>query len=191
MWNEGALDFITNAPIGGWDWQFRYASCNDWAGIAFKLDSERPMKMATRGSAKCTGRSEQKCQASSAGILKTSYNPPLHPLTLEEVRCPVCSEILLEPVTMPCSHSVCLHCFKRTVECSSQCCPLCRLRVSSWARKQSNSEKGLVNTELWDVVRKSYPERCKSRMEQRDCDSIKGLFVFIVFLCLFTNKSRL
>uniref|UniRef100_A0A672MDT2 RING-type E3 ubiquitin transferase n=1 Tax=Sinocyclocheilus grahami TaxID=75366 RepID=A0A672MDT2_SINGR len=86
---------------------------------------------------------------------------------LEEARCPVCSEILLEPVTMPCGHSVCLHCFQRTVKLISLCCPLCRLRVSSWARRQSR-EKSLVNTDLWELVRLSHPERCRRRLEQRD-----------------------
>uniref|UniRef100_A0A8C1MQ73 RING-type E3 ubiquitin transferase n=1 Tax=Cyprinus carpio TaxID=7962 RepID=A0A8C1MQ73_CYPCA len=85
---------------------------------------------------------------------------------LEEARCPVCSEILLEPVTMPCGHSVCLHCFQRTVKLISLCCPLCRLRVSSWARKQSR-EKSLINTELWELVRLSHPERCRRRNASR------------------------
>ncbi|XP_035241506.1 E3 ubiquitin-protein ligase RNF169 isoform X2 [Anguilla anguilla] len=88
-------------------------------------------------------------------------------LTLEEARCPVCHEIFLEPVTMPCRHSVCLPCFKQAVQFTSLCCPLCRLRVSSWARRQSR-EKGLVNTELWDMVRQSYPEKCKRRMERQE-----------------------
>uniref|UniRef100_A0AAY4CAL5 RING-type E3 ubiquitin transferase n=2 Tax=Denticeps clupeoides TaxID=299321 RepID=A0AAY4CAL5_9TELE len=84
------------------------------------------------------------------------------PPSMDDVRCPVCADILLEPVTMPCGHSACLHCFER-----SSCCPRCRLRVSSWARKRSR-EKGLVNAELWDVVRRSYPEKCQRRLEQRD-----------------------
>ncbi|XP_045580274.1 E3 ubiquitin-protein ligase RNF169 [Salmo salar] len=123
------------------------------------------MKMAATGSARSTSGLGQKCKARPADMLNTRTHSQL--LTLDEARCPVCSEILLEPVTMPCSHSVCLHCFKRTVEFTSLCCPLCRLRVSSWARKQSR-EKSLVNIELWEIVRKSYPQRCKRRMEQRD-----------------------
>ncbi|KTG36886.1 hypothetical protein cypCar_00029162 [Cyprinus carpio] len=114
------------------------------------------MKMAALGSAK------------SAGLGQRSA-----PLSLEEARCPVCSEILLEPVTMPCGHSVCLHCFQRTVKLTSLCCPLCRLRVSSWARKQSR-EKSLVNAELWELIRLSHPERCKRRMEQRDGQTADG-----------------
>uniref|UniRef100_A0A4W5LI08 RING-type E3 ubiquitin transferase n=1 Tax=Hucho hucho TaxID=62062 RepID=A0A4W5LI08_9TELE len=126
------------------------------------------MKMAATGSARSTSGLGHKCKARPADMLKTRPHSQL--LTLEEARCPVCSEILLEPVTMPCSHSVCLHCFKRTVEFTSLCCPLCRLRVSSWARKQSR-EKSLVNIELWEMVRQSYPQRCEMRMEQRDCET--------------------
>ncbi|XP_051963738.1 E3 ubiquitin-protein ligase RNF169-like isoform X1 [Xyrauchen texanus] len=122
------------------------------------------MKMAAVGSAKSTGLGQRG---------KTRPGAPATPLTLEEARCPVCSEILLEPVTMPCGHSVCLHCFQRTVKLISLCCPLCRLRVSSWARKQSR-EKSLVNTELWELVRLSHPERCKRRMEQRDGETGDG-----------------
>ncbi|XP_029111051.1 E3 ubiquitin-protein ligase RNF169 isoform X2 [Scleropages formosus] len=99
-------------------------------------------------------------------------------LTQEEARCPVCSEIFLEPVTMPCRHSVCLPCFRRTVEQSAlRCCPLCRLRVSGWARRQSR-EKSLVNAELWDMVRRSYPERCERRMEQEKAEAVGGGVIF-------------
>ena len=131
----------------------------NWAGTVFKPSSETPMKMAATGCAKSTSGLEPRN--------KPRLHIPVRSLTLEEARCPVCQEILLEPVTMPCGHSVCLHCFRRTVEFTTLCCPLCRLRVSSWARKQSR-EKSLVNTELWEMVRQSYPEKCKRRIEQRD-----------------------
>ncbi|XP_066555184.1 E3 ubiquitin-protein ligase RNF169 isoform X1 [Amia ocellicauda] len=98
-------------------------------------------------------------------------------LTLEEARCPVCLEIFLEPVTMPCRHSVCLPCFKRTVELSSLCCPLCRLRVSSWARRQAR-ENRLVNTELWEMVLRSHPERCQRRMETREGEAGENEIIF-------------
>ncbi|XP_052471952.1 E3 ubiquitin-protein ligase RNF169 [Carassius gibelio] len=122
------------------------------------------MKMAAVGSAKSAGLGQR--GKSRPGTLAA-------PLSLEESRCPVCSEILLEPVTMPCGHSVCLHCFQRTVKLISLCCPLCRLRVSSWARKQSR-EKSLINTELWELVRLSHPERCRRRLEQRDRETADG-----------------
>ncbi|TRY85139.1 hypothetical protein DNTS_006338 [Danionella cerebrum] len=96
-----------------------------------------------------------------------------NPLSLDEARCPVCSEVLVEPVTMPCGHSVCLQCFQRTVRLASLCCPLCRRRVSSWARKRSR-EKSLVDAELWELVRRSHPERCRRRLEQREREPAHG-----------------
>ncbi|KAL4647677.1 E3 ubiquitin-protein ligase RNF169-like [Arapaima gigas] len=99
-------------------------------------------------------------------------------LTQEEARCPVCSEIFLEPVTMPCRHSVCLPCFRQTVQQSTlHCCPLCRLRVSGWVRRQSR-ENSLVNAELWDMVRRSYPERCERRMEKEQEEAGGGAIIF-------------
>ncbi|KAK1786060.1 hypothetical protein P4O66_017790 [Electrophorus voltai] len=128
------------------------------------------MKMAAMGCAKSASGLGQR-NKTKPGAVAPRIHIPMRALTLEEARCPVCLEILLEPVTMPCRHSVCLHCFKRTVEFTSLCCPLCRLRVSSWARKQSR-EKSLVNIELWEMVRQSYPERCKRRIEQRDGEAV-------------------
>ncbi|XP_026861629.2 E3 ubiquitin-protein ligase RNF169 [Electrophorus electricus] len=128
------------------------------------------MKMAAMGCAKSASGLGQR-NKTKPGAVAPRIHIPMRALTLEEARCPVCLEILLEPVTMPCRHSVCLHCFKRTVEFTSLCCPLCRLRVSSWARKQSR-EKSLVNIELWEMVRQSYPERCKRRIAQRDGEAV-------------------
>nr|XP_033804727.1 E3 ubiquitin-protein ligase RNF169 [Geotrypetes seraphini] len=87
--------------------------------------------------------------------------PPLLPL--EESLCPVCLEILLEPVTLPCRHALCLPCFRRTVELVSLRCPLCRLRVSSWARRRARDDT-LVDDELRERVLRSHPERCRRRL---------------------------
>ncbi|XP_062872778.1 E3 ubiquitin-protein ligase RNF169 isoform X2 [Trichomycterus rosablanca] len=123
------------------------------------------MKMAAAGCTKSAGDLGQRDRTRPSSVSSQNH---VRSLSLEEARCPVCSEILLEPVTMPCGHSVCLHCFRRTVEFSGLCCPSCRLRVSSWARNKQSREKSLVNTELWDRVRQSYPEKCGRRLRQRD-----------------------
>lgn len=124
------------------------------------------MAAAAAGCTKSTSDFVQEGTRTRPSSVSSHHN--VRSLSLEEARCPVCSEILLEPVTMPCGHSVCLHCFRRTVEFSGLCCPSCRLRVSSWARNKQSREKSLVNTELWDRVRQSYPEKCGRRLRQRD-----------------------
>ncbi|KAM4627678.1 E3 ubiquitin-protein ligase RNF169 [Polymixia lowei] len=134
--------------------------------------------MATAGSAKCTGRPGQKCQRSSADPLRSASGPHPPPRSPDEARCPVCSEAVPEPVPMPCGHSVCLRCFQRTVECGSpRCCPLCRLRVSNRARRRSGGEAGPGSTELGEQGRLSRPERSSRRLEQRDCDTRKDIFI--------------
>ncbi|NXX79099.1 RN168 ligase, partial [Urocolius indicus] len=88
---------------------------------------------------------------------------PEAPLSLCDCLCQICMEILVEPVTLPCSHTLCNSCFQLTVEKASLCCPFCRRRVSSWARYNARRNT-LVNWELWEKIQKSYPEECKRRI---------------------------
>ena len=53
--------------------------------------------------------------------------------------CPVCYELIEQPVTLPCSHELCLKCFQDSVSTANFNCPLCRRRISTWARQQSKT----------------------------------------------------
>ncbi|XP_056420426.1 E3 ubiquitin-protein ligase RNF168 [Hyla sarda] len=90
-----------------------------------------------------------------------------YPLTRLECICGICREILLEPVTLPCGHTLCHPCFQLTVEKASLCCPYCRKRVSNWARKNARSGT-LVDTELWEIIQRQYPEECERRARGQD-----------------------
>ncbi|XP_072263759.1 E3 ubiquitin-protein ligase RNF168 [Pyxicephalus adspersus] len=92
-----------------------------------------------------------------------------HPLPRSECLCSICREILLEPVTLPCNHTLCHPCFQMTVEKASLCCPFCRLRVSSWARRNARSGT-LINQELWEIIQRQYPEECKRRASGLDTE---------------------
>ncbi|XP_067221380.1 E3 ubiquitin-protein ligase rnf168 [Chanodichthys erythropterus] len=84
--------------------------------------------------------------------------------------CPVCLDIFLEPVTLPCTHTFCKPCFLETVDKSNMCCPLCRKRVSTWARLNSRN-KTLVNMELWRRIQDAFPTQCERRVQGiDDCD---------------------
>lgn len=37
---------------------------------------------------------------------------------LEDCQCPICLDILIEPVTMPCKHELCLICFEKHIQVS-------------------------------------------------------------------------
>uniref|UniRef100_H3C1U0 RING-type E3 ubiquitin transferase n=1 Tax=Tetraodon nigroviridis TaxID=99883 RepID=H3C1U0_TETNG len=88
-------------------------------------------------------------------------------LSPEDCRCPVCLEIFIEPVTLPCTHTFCKGCFLETVDKATLCCPLCRKRVSTWARHNSRN-KTLVNQPLWEQVQERFPLVCQRRLSGQD-----------------------
>ncbi len=87
--------------------------------------------------------------------------------------CPVCLDIFLEPVTLPCMHTFCKPCFLQTVDKSNMCCPLCRKRVSTWARLNSRN-KTLVNMELWKRIQDAFPTQCERRVQGIEDDDDAG-----------------
>ena len=94
--------------------------------------------------------------------------------SLEENTCPICMYILIQPVTMPCNHELCLPCFKQNVEEANFCCPMCRLRISTWTRKASRN-KALVNQERWKEIMRLFPERVNKRLNGEEDDDLDGI----------------
>ncbi|XP_037381251.1 E3 ubiquitin-protein ligase RNF168 [Talpa occidentalis] len=91
--------------------------------------------------------------------------------SLSECQCQICVEILIEPITLPCNHTLCNPCFQSTVEKASLCCPFCRRRVSSWTRYHTR-RNSLVNMELWEIIQKHYPKECKLRASGQESGEI-------------------
>ncbi|KAM4627364.1 E3 ubiquitin-protein ligase rnf168 [Polymixia lowei] len=88
-------------------------------------------------------------------------------LSRDECLCPVCLEIFLEPVTLPCHHTFCKPCFLETVDKATMCCPLCRKRVSTWARQHGRNHT-LVNEQLWGQVQATFPLQCQRRLSGQE-----------------------
>ncbi|KAB0342855.1 hypothetical protein FD754_019781 [Muntiacus muntjak] len=70
--------------------------------------------------------------------------------SLLECQCHICVEILIEPVTLPCNHTLCKACFKSTVEKANLCCPFCRHRI----------------------IQKHYPEESRLRVSEQQSEEI-------------------
>ncbi|XP_077270221.1 uncharacterized protein LOC143901666 isoform X1 [Temnothorax americanus] len=88
---------------------------------------------------------------------------------LRELTCPICRGILIEPVTLPCTHNLCLRCLQGTFEHNSLSCPLCRVRVGSWVRTATRSET-LVNHGLWQLIRSKFPKEVENKHNGEEGD---------------------
>ncbi|KAL0109024.1 hypothetical protein PUN28_014253 [Cardiocondyla obscurior] len=88
---------------------------------------------------------------------------------LRDLTCPICRGILIEPVTLPCTHNLCLRCLQGTFEHNSLSCPLCRVRVGSWVRTATRSET-LVNHGLWELIRSKFPKEVENKHNSEEGD---------------------
>ncbi|KAL6104865.1 rnf168 [Pungitius sinensis] len=95
-------------------------------------------------------------------------------LSLEDCRCPVCLEIFLEPVTLPCTHTFCKVCFLESVDKAALCCPLCRRRISTWARLNSR-KNSLVDQTLWEQIQTCFPLQCQRRLTGQEEEEEPGV----------------
>lgn len=84
-------------------------------------------------------------------------------LKLNDVLCPICRSILIEPVSLPCNHGFCSSCFENTIANTNLVCPLCRIRIGSWLRTSTKDNK-LVNAVLWNAIQKEFPKQVKNKL---------------------------
>lgn len=80
-------------------------------------------------------------------------------------------EFLIEPVTLPCTHTMCKSCFKALLRKTFLSCPFCRTWVSSWARNHTHINS-LINKELWERIQAQYPEECRRRAPGEELPSL-------------------
>ena len=79
-------------------------------------------------------------------------------LNVDDLECPICIEMVTEPIRLRCDHLLCRECFEKLVELSSRKCPKCRTWIGG-TRQISN----LLDTSLWNFIRKKFiPDQIKS-----------------------------
>ncbi|KAK7002562.1 E3 ubiquitin-protein ligase RNF168 [Biomphalaria glabrata] len=134
-----------------------------------KYTSEQ-MERLTKEAIKNMGHQNHRQKVKYVETLKKTPGEPRIPfkgkkmLSESECMCPVCISLLIQPVTFPCNHSLCLKCYKETVEKANLSCPVCRKRISVWARKAAKENK-LINMEKWKDIQEAFPEKVRRRLE--------------------------
>lgn len=53
------------------------------------------------------------------------------------------------------------------MEKANLCCPLCRLRISVWARKSAKAGT-LVDSVKWNAIRKAFPVQVQQRLDGQE-----------------------
>ena len=95
-------------------------------------------------------------------------------LTLENVGCPVCMDsVMIEPVTLPCSHRLCHCCYKSCIEKSNLTCPNCRKYIGGFSRKTAKGNKA-VDTALWEKLQVQFSQEIKLQEEIKIGDDVEN-----------------
>ena len=96
-------------------------------------------------------------------------------MELSDVKCPICLCIFIKPVTLPCLHELCFNCFTQHISETSAQCPLCRKRITTWARRAALNHKSIINEEKWKAIQQAFPLKVKRRLDGReDSDDDEG-----------------
>ncbi|KAE9542977.1 hypothetical protein AGLY_002888 [Aphis glycines] len=111
-------------------------------------------------------------------------------LDLEEVFCIACRCIYLQPVTMPCGHTLCLECFKNMVNLTAYQCPICRRRISNWLRKFKHDWNAMLNVNFWEAIKQQYPVEVQKRLNDED-DGLEKLSLLQLLLSGCERSKRL
>ena len=86
-------------------------------------------------------------------------------LTEDDLDCPICIEMVNEPVRLRCNHILCRECFERLLELSSRKCPKCRRWIGS-ARHISD----WLDNKLWAFIKRKFLEPRQAVQHQIKAD---------------------
>ena len=91
----------------------------------------------------------------------------LYEIDRNSIMCPICLDIFIEPVTLLCKHELCKQCYEEHFEKADFRCPLCKKRLSSWARK-CTGKGSLVNMGKWKYIQDNFAELVEKRQKGED-----------------------
>ncbi|XP_072526004.1 uncharacterized protein [Salminus brasiliensis] len=115
-------------------------------------------------------------------------------LTEDHFRCPVCTDVLKEPVSIPCGHSYCKTCIQtywnKPTHQGSYSCPQCRKMFKTRPALNPNSALAKVVQKLQQAgFSPAPPAHCYAGPEDVSCDFCTGRKLRAVKSCLTCSAS--
>ncbi|XP_058251870.1 tripartite motif-containing protein 16-like [Hemibagrus wyckioides] len=96
----------------------------------------------------------------------------------DQFSCPVCLDLLKDPVTILCGHSFCMVCINDCWDQEDQqgvyCCPQCKETFTSRPAISKNAILGEVMEKLKRELQATLPVQCSAVNEDVECDSCTG-----------------
>uniref|UniRef100_A0A3B3X7E9 RING-type domain-containing protein n=1 Tax=Poecilia mexicana TaxID=48701 RepID=A0A3B3X7E9_9TELE len=97
----------------------------------------------------------------------TENSPGLKVYVKEELCCPVCKEVFVDPVVLSCSHSFCKECLKNSWRARpGRSCPVCRKRSDREDPPVSLTLKRLCESFLQQKIQKASEDLCSLHSEK-------------------------
>lgn len=109
----------------------------------------------------------------------------------EEVTCPICMEILQDPVTIDCGHNFCLQCISQVGKTSEKIqCPLCKLSVN-----KNTFRPNKLLASLAEKIQSMDPADIQEEKEDSRCQRHKEKLHYFceqdgAFLCVVCRDSK-
>ncbi|XP_051719643.1 uncharacterized protein LOC127496079 isoform X2 [Ctenopharyngodon idella] len=115
-------------------------------------------------------------------------------LTEDHYKCPVCTEVFKDPVSMPCGHSYCKHCIEiywsKPTQAGGYACPQCRKRFRSRPVLSVNVALSKLIEELQKAgFSPALPAHCYAGPEDVPCDICAEMKLKAVKSCLTCTVS--
>lgn len=115
-------------------------------------------------------------------------------LTEDHYKCPVCTKVFKDPVSIPCGHSYCKHCIEiywsKPTQAGAYACPQCRKRFRDRPVLNVNVALSKLIEELQKAgFSPALPAHCYAGPEDVPCDICTEMKLKAVKFCLTCTAS--
>ena len=74
-------------------------------------------------------------------VLKATMEDEVTAVKISDYYCEICKDLWVEPVTLPCRHTMCKDCYFQNEASNPLQCPFCKKSVRTWTRKAKKENR--------------------------------------------------